>query len=65
MAAAAPPRARVANISTIAAHRGGGEAYAASKAGLIVWGFELAGRSGKDGITVASGMRPAKLTHLH
>ncbi len=45
------PGGRVVNISSIAAHRGGG-AYGAAKAGLVGWGFGLAGQGGPDGITV-------------
>ena len=46
------PGGRVVNISSIAAQRGGGDAYAAAKAGLIGWGFGLAKQGGPDGITV-------------
>lgn len=46
------PGGRVISISSIAAHRGGGGAYAAAKAGLLGWGFELARKGGTDGITV-------------
>ncbi|MBR8741179.1 SDR family NAD(P)-dependent oxidoreductase [Nocardiopsis sp. MG754419] len=46
------PGGRVVNISSIAAHRGGGDAYAAAKAGLCGWGLDLARRGGPDGITV-------------
>jgi 3-oxoacyl-[acyl-carrier protein] reductase len=46
------PGGRVVNISSIAAHRGGGDAYAAAKAGLCGWGIDLAKRGGPDGITV-------------
>ncbi|MGW5879128.1 SDR family NAD(P)-dependent oxidoreductase [Nocardiopsis terrae] len=46
------PGGRIVNISSIAAHRGGGDAYAAAKAGLCGWGIDLAGRGGPDGITV-------------
>ncbi|WP_017542686.1 SDR family NAD(P)-dependent oxidoreductase [Nocardiopsis prasina] len=46
------PGGRVVNISSIAAHRGGGDAYAAAKAGLCGWGIDLARRGGPDGITV-------------
>jgi 3-oxoacyl-[acyl-carrier protein] reductase len=46
------PGGRVVNVSSIAAQRGGGDAYAAAKAGLVAWGFSLAARGGKDGITV-------------
>lgn len=46
------PGGRVINISSIAAHRGGGDAYAAAKAGLYGWGFGLAKQGGPDGITV-------------
>lgn len=46
------PGARVVNVSSIAAHRGGGDAYAAAKAGLCGWGLDLAKRGGPDGITV-------------
>ncbi|GAB3716337.1 SDR family NAD(P)-dependent oxidoreductase [Nocardiopsis oceani] len=46
------PGGRVVNISSIAAHRGGGDAYAAAKAGLCGWGLDLAKRGGPDGITV-------------
>jgi 3-oxoacyl-[acyl-carrier protein] reductase len=48
------PGGRVVNISSIAAHRGGGDAYAAAKAGLIGWGFGLARRGGRDQVTVNS-----------
>jgi 3-oxoacyl-[acyl-carrier protein] reductase len=46
------PGGRVVNISSIAAHRGGGDAYAAAKAGLLGWGFGLARKGGADGVTV-------------
>jgi 3-oxoacyl-[acyl-carrier protein] reductase len=46
------PGGRIVNISSIAAHRGGGDAYAAAKAGMIGWGFGLAKKGGKDQITV-------------
>lgn len=46
------PGARVVNISSIAAQRGGGEAYAAAKAGLIGWLYGLAQKGGGDQITV-------------
>jgi Dehydrogenases with different specificities (related to short-chain alcohol dehydrogenases) len=46
------PGARVVNISSIAAQRGGGEAYGAAKAGLIAWAAGLAKEGGPDGITV-------------
>ncbi len=46
------PGGRVVTISSIAAHRGGGNAYAAAKAGSIGWGFDLAKRGGPDEITV-------------
>ncbi|MFL6110179.1 MAG: SDR family NAD(P)-dependent oxidoreductase [Catenulispora sp.] len=46
------PGGRIVNIGSIAGQRGGGDAYGAAKAALAAWGFELAGRGGKDGITV-------------
>jgi 3-oxoacyl-[acyl-carrier protein] reductase len=46
------PGGRVISISSIAAHRGGGDAYAAAKAGLLGWGFGQARKGGRDGITV-------------
>ncbi|WP_249714452.1 SDR family NAD(P)-dependent oxidoreductase [Rhizomonospora bruguierae] len=46
------PGGRVISISSIAAHRGGGDAYAAAKAGLLGWGFGMARKGGADGITV-------------
>lgn len=46
------PGGRVVNISSIAGQRGGGDAYAAAKAGIIAFGHDLAARGGGDGITV-------------
>ncbi|MDS1271526.1 SDR family oxidoreductase [Lipingzhangella sp. LS1_29] len=46
------PGGRVVNIGSIAGQRGGGGGYAAAKAGLSVWGFDLAAKGGPDGITV-------------
>lgn len=46
------PGGRVIAISSISAQRGGGNAYAAAKAGMIGWAFDLAKRGGGDGITV-------------
>ncbi|WP_220131223.1 SDR family NAD(P)-dependent oxidoreductase [Streptomyces sp. PT12] len=46
------PGGRVINISSIAGQRGGGDAYAAAKAGIIAWGYDLAARGGGEGITV-------------
>lgn len=46
------PGGRVIGISSIAGQRGGGDAYAAAKAGLVGWAFDLAKTGGKDGITV-------------
>lgn len=46
------PGGRVISISSIAAQRGGGGAYAAAKAGLGAWGFGLAKQGGPEGITV-------------
>jgi 3-oxoacyl-[acyl-carrier protein] reductase len=46
------PGGRVINISSIAALRGGGTAYAAAKAALHGWSYTLAGQLGPDGITV-------------
>jgi 3-oxoacyl-[acyl-carrier protein] reductase len=48
----ARPGGRVITISSIAALRGGGECYAASKAALHGWSFTLAAALGPDGITV-------------
>lgn len=45
------PGGRIVNVSSIAALRGGGESYAASKAGLIGWTYQLASSLGSDGIT--------------
>jgi 3-oxoacyl-[acyl-carrier protein] reductase len=46
------PGGRVVNVSSIAALRGGGESYAAAKAALLGWTFQLAAALGPDGITV-------------
>lgn len=46
------PGARIVNISSIAAQRGGGDAYAAAKAGMCAWGLELARKGAPDAITV-------------
>jgi 3-oxoacyl-[acyl-carrier protein] reductase len=46
------PGGRVVNISSIAAQRGGGDAYAAAKSGMLGWAFGLAKKGGTDGITV-------------
>ncbi|GAB3439779.1 SDR family oxidoreductase [Actinophytocola sediminis] len=48
----ARPGGSVIGISSIAAQRGGGDAYAAAKAGLAGWAFDLAKAGGPDGITV-------------
>jgi NAD(P)-dependent dehydrogenase (short-subunit alcohol dehydrogenase family) len=45
------PGGRVINISSIAALRGGGDSYAAAKAALIGWTYQLAAMLGPDGIT--------------
>ncbi|GAA4624384.1 SDR family NAD(P)-dependent oxidoreductase [Cellulomonas oligotrophica] len=47
----ARPGGRVVSISSIAAQRGGGGAYAVAKAGLVGWGYDLAARGGPEGIT--------------
>ena len=46
------PGARVINLSSIAALRGGGGSYSAAKAAVIGWTLSLAGDLGADGITV-------------
>jgi 3-oxoacyl-[acyl-carrier protein] reductase len=46
------PGGRVINVSSIAALRGGGTAYAAAKAALHGWSYTLAGQLGPEGITV-------------
>lgn len=45
------PGGRVINISSIAALRGGGNAYSAAKSALIGWTYHLAATLGPDGIT--------------
>jgi 3-oxoacyl-[acyl-carrier protein] reductase len=45
------PGGRVISISSIAALRGGGDSYSASKAALIGWTYQLAAELGPDGIT--------------
>jgi 3-oxoacyl-[acyl-carrier protein] reductase len=50
--ALARPGGRVIAISSIAAQRGGGRAYAASKAALHGYVYALASELGRDGITV-------------
>ncbi len=45
------PGARILNLSSIAAFRGGGGAYSAAKAALVGWTFDLAVRLGPEGIT--------------
>ncbi len=45
------PGGRIVSISSIAALRGGGESYAAAKAALIGWTFQLASALGPEGIT--------------
>jgi 3-oxoacyl-[acyl-carrier protein] reductase len=45
------PGGRVVNISSIAALRGGGDAYSAAKAALIGWTYSLAQQLGPRGIT--------------
>jgi len=46
------PGGRVINVSSIAALRGGGDSYAASKAAVIGWSYTLASDLGPEGITV-------------
>jgi len=46
------PGGRLVGISSIAAQRGGGDAYGAAKAGLVGWALDLAKTGGPDGITV-------------
>ena len=46
------PGGRVINLSSIAALRGGGDSYGASKAAVIGWSYTLAAELGPDGITV-------------
>jgi NAD(P)-dependent dehydrogenase (short-subunit alcohol dehydrogenase family) len=45
------PGGRIVTISSIAALRGGGESYSASKAAVIGWTYQLAAALGPDGIT--------------
>jgi len=45
------PGGRIVTISSIAALRGGGESYSASKAAVIGWTFQLAAMLGPEGIT--------------
>jgi 3-oxoacyl-[acyl-carrier protein] reductase len=45
------PGGRIVTISSIAALRGGGESYSASKAAVIGWTYQLAAMLGPDGIT--------------
>jgi 3-oxoacyl-[acyl-carrier protein] reductase len=46
------PGGRVILLSSIAALRGGGDAYSAAKAALHGWAYSLAGELGPEGITV-------------
>lgn len=46
------PSGRIISLSSIAALRGGGEAYAAAKAALLGWTYTLAAEFGPQGITV-------------
>ena len=48
----ASPGGRVITISSIAALRGGGDAYSGAKAALLGWSFSLAAELGPRGITV-------------
>lgn len=48
----ASPGGRVITISSIAALRGGGDAYSGAKAALIGWSFSLAADLGPRGVTV-------------
>jgi 3-oxoacyl-[acyl-carrier protein] reductase len=48
----ARPGGRIVNISSLAAHRGGGELYSAAKAGVIGLTYAWANQLGPDGITV-------------
>ena len=45
------PGGRIVSVSSIAALRGGGDSYSASKAALIGWTYQLAARFGPEGIT--------------
>src|SRR5437763_8139102 len=45
------PGGRIVNISSIAALRGGGDAYSAAKSALIGWTYHLAATLGPQGIT--------------
>jgi 3-oxoacyl-[acyl-carrier protein] reductase len=45
------PGARIVNLSSIAAYRGGGGAYSAAKAAITGWTFDLAARFGASGVT--------------
>jgi 3-oxoacyl-[acyl-carrier protein] reductase len=47
----ARPGGRIVSISSIAALRGGGDSYSASKAALIGWTYQLARRLGPEGVT--------------
>jgi 3-oxoacyl-[acyl-carrier protein] reductase len=46
------PGGRIVNVSSIAAYRGGGDAYSAAKAGLVGLTYALARELGPDGVTV-------------
>lgn len=46
------PGARIVNVSSVAAFRGGGDMYSAAKAGLVGLTYSLARELGADGITV-------------
>jgi 3-oxoacyl-[acyl-carrier protein] reductase len=46
------PGARIVNVSSIAAFRGGGDIYSAAKAGVVGLTYALASEFGPDGITV-------------
>ncbi|MFI1016617.1 SDR family NAD(P)-dependent oxidoreductase [Streptomyces sp. NPDC020965] len=48
----ARPGARVVNVSSVAARRGGADGYTAAKAGMIGWSQGLARKGGPDGILV-------------
>jgi 3-oxoacyl-[acyl-carrier protein] reductase len=45
------PGGRIVSISSIAALRGGGESYSASKAAVIGWTYQMAAVLGPEGIT--------------
>ncbi|MFD3539187.1 SDR family NAD(P)-dependent oxidoreductase [Streptomyces sp. NPDC058662] len=46
------PGARVVNVSSVAARRGGADGYTAAKAGMIGWSQGLARKGGPEGILV-------------